>query len=172
MPIAACEPADEPTCEDLEDLEEAQAQRAFELFCQNVAITDLIQMFFMPSWASDGQDQRKALVHYLTRHRICHPSNNKATDCDPEEPCEDPQPTYCPDPDECPSKFFGYGLLELIKSAIRADSMAWIPVKDLSEIAAGEPLVWDPAAVPDNAHCDPCIDNELGAFVPEHLFEP
>lgn len=168
---AACENPTPLTCEELEAIEQDNAQRVFDRFCNNVAISDLIQLFFMPSWATDQEDQRKALVHYLTRHAICRPDNNKGTDCDPEEPCEDPRPTYCPDPEECPSKFYGYGLLELIKSAVRADSMVYLPVRDLDQIAAGEPLVWWPTAAPDNVSCDPCVDPELGAFVPQHIYE-
>lgn len=169
--FSPCGPETPLSCEDKEALEAVEAQRAFAEFCNDVDLNTILRLLIFPMWASDPEDQRAALVHYLTRHEICHPSNNVGTDCDPEEPCPDPQPTYCPDPDECPSKFRGYGLLELIKSAIRADSMVRLPVKGLGSIASGEGLVWDPTAVPDNPDCDPCTADVAGAFTPQSLYD-
>lgn len=168
--VAACENPEPLTCSDLKELEADAAHRAFERGCNDDSITAVMHYFFRPWWATDGEDQRKALMNLLTRHELCRPTNHKGTECDPEEPCDDPVPTYCPDPEACPSKFYGYGLLEVIQAAIRADSQTYLPIKDLGEIAPGEPLVWDPQATPDNPNCDPCATPTLGAFVPEHLY--
>lgn len=168
---SACSTPEPLSCEDKADIELINAQREFEKLCNAAGVNELIQLFIAPLWASNGDDQRKALVHYLTRQAICRPGNNLGTDCDPELPCEDPQPTYCDDPEECESKFYGIGLLELIREYLRTSGMVVIPVKDLDLIAAGEPLVWDPGAAPDNQTCDPCVDPELGAFVPQHIYE-
>lgn len=168
---AACENPEPLTCEDLGDIELESAQREFDKLCNAAGVNELVQLFFAPPWASDPDDQRAALVHYMTRHAICLPSNNKGTDCDPEAPCLDPQPTLCPDPEECPSKLYGYGALEVIRAAIRADSMTYLPIARLDDLAAGDALVWDPSAAADNAPCDSCIDNELGAFIPQSVYE-
>lgn len=168
---SACSTPEPLSCEDLSDLEYLAAQREFEKLCDAAGVNELGSVFFAPLWASNSNDQRKALVHYLTRHEICRPGNNLGTDCDPELPCEDPQPTYCQDDDECASKFRGIGLLELIREYLRTSGMAVVPIKGLGDVAAGEPLVWDPGAVPDNQTCDPCVDAELGAFVPQHIYE-
>lgn len=171
MTIAACANETPLTCDQKKAQELVDADRAFTRFCDEATISDLLQLFFKPFWATDSPDQQAALVNYLTRHAICHPQNNALTACVGDDPCDDPQPTFCPDPDECPSKFYGYGLLEVIRSAIRADSMTRLPIKSLGSIASGEALVWDPTAVPDNSDCDPCTADVLGAFVPQHVYD-
>lgn len=171
-PVPACANPPDLTCDDLKDIEEARAQHAFEVFCRtDMAITDILQAFIFPPWVTDADDQRKALINYITRHALCRPTNNAAVDCDDEEPCLDPQPNFCPDPDQCPSKWYGYGLLEVIQAAIRADSMTYVPIKGFGDLVAGEPLVWDPTATPDNPNCDPCAPNVLGAMVPQHVWD-
>jgi len=172
-PINACSEPAELNCNQKKALELSKAEDLFTKICSDggASIPDLLQLFFKPPHVTDPGDQQAALVNYLTRHEICRPSNNAGTDCVEDEPCLDPQPTFCPDPDECPSKFYGYGLLELIKSAIRADSMVYIPVKGLNLIANGEPLVWDSTVAPDNSDCDPCAEPVLGAFRPQHIYE-
>ena len=169
----ACAPTTDPTCQDKQAVELDRAEALFNRYiCRGGAtIPELLELFFKPPHATDAEDQQEALLNYLTRHAICNPSNNAAVDCDGDAPCDDPQRNYCPDPEQCPSKFYGYGLLEVIKSAIRADSMVRLPIKDLDTIQSGEPLVWDPTAVPDNPDCDPCTDNVVGAFVPQHVYE-
>ena len=171
-PIAACADPEEPTCNELKALEQGRAQQFFEKLCsQDASINDVLQALIFPPWITDRDDQRKKLIDYLTRHALCHPTNHAGVDCDDEEPCLDPQPTYCPDPDKCPSKWYGYGLLEVIRAAIRADSMLYMPVRDFDLLAAGEPLVWDPAATPDNRSCEPCDVPAAGALVPQHVYE-
>lgn len=165
-----CSPNPDPTCEELEALEQSRAADLFNNLCSNggASLPDLLQLFFKPPHASNQPDQQRAVLHLLTRQPICHPANNLAVQCD--DPCEDPVDTLCNDPDECPSKFFGYGLLEVIRAAVRADSMVRIPYAYLDAIMPGESLVWAPAVTPENTPCDPCETNTIGAFVPEHIY--
>lgn len=168
---AACENEEPLTCNEKEALEAEITQKVFEKLCSEANISDLLQLLLKPSWASDQDDWQAALLHNLTRVEICNPTNHAGTDCDPENPCIDPNPTYCPDDDVCASKFRGYGLLEIILAARRADSMVRLPVRDLDLIENGEPLVWDATLAPDNPDCDPCTANVLGAFTPQHIYE-
>lgn len=176
---SACEPQPEPTCEDRADLEYETALREYGKLCDGESsIEEILRLLIAPSWATDSTDQRRALAKYLTIHKQCRPTNHKETVCVEceESECSCPSytivPTGCPDPNECPSKVWGYGLLEIIRAAVRADSIEYVPYAHLSEIQPGETLVWAPLAVPDNRPCEPCEPSPYGAFVPAHLYVP
>jgi hypothetical protein len=167
--IAACEEPDELSCEAKAALELSYATRQWQQFCDgDASINDILRLFVLPPWVTNQPDQRAALVKYLTLHEICLPTNNAAQEC---VACEEPIQTGCPDPEQCPSKFYGFGMLEVIKASIRSNSMAVVPFASLDEVEAGEALVWDPAVYPDNVNCDPCGTNAAGAFVPQHVYD-
>jgi hypothetical protein len=173
--MEACTPDTVPTCEDLAERELAGAQATLAALCEGTGIAQILNLLIAPPWASNPDDNAKALVRFLTTQPLCRPTNQAGKECVQLEGGEccgtEIRETGCYDPDACDSKVYGYDLLAIIRSAIRADSMVVLPVRNLSLIEAGESLVWDPTALPENPQCDPCTGLGYGAFVPAHLYE-
>ena len=133
--MEACTPDTAPTCEDLAERELAGAQATLAALCEGTGIAQILNLLIAPPWASNPDDNAKALVRFLTTQPLCRPTNQAGKECVQLEGGEccgtEIRETGCYDPDACDSKVYGYDLLAIIRSAIRADSMVVLPVRNL-----------------------------------------
>ncbi len=159
------------SCEAKEAAERARQKENFCDFEESTPSLDtLLLEFFEARSSSDPKDYKSGAVKYLFDTDVCDPTNWREEICvpvvDPDDPdcCStEKKRTYCPD-DGCPTKLVGWGYNELVRAAMVAESTGYIP--RAGEPVAGEVLVWDPEATPDNEHCDPCYVHDGGAWVP------
>lgn len=167
---------EELTCEEKAEKALAEAQELFECLIEGGAGGDLSQflrLFFAPDFAMDGGQLAWQNLMFLTCREPCGPAvgNNAETKCistcsgDCDGCCDSVEiKTGCDDPEQCDTFAVGWNYTALARAAEHAVSLEYLPVA-LNDLQNGDVMVWDPSAIPQNKHCDPCKPEEYGAWV-------
>lgn len=152
----------EKTCEELAEEEQALADHQ-----KNCGQPGEFAAHFFGTLSDRSKSYEKSVAYYLYCVGNCFAGNNDETVCCG---CEETE-TGCDDLEQCPNRVCGLGYAELARAAIKVASMRYIPIK--GEFTDGTVLVYDSKAMPDNqpADCDPCADQQVGAFEAKSLDE-
>jgi len=168
-----------PTCAELKEQEQCDQADCHETFCKQPSVDQLKEQFF----PGNDRDRQLEAADLIFLQQICPDflSNGKGTKCgcgNGDKCCSEEVRTGCDDPDECPNRNYGLDLVVVLKAALHAMSLAYIPVAGMEypdatdpnfPVAPGQILVWDDQAVPQNKVWDKCKPKSSGAFVPTDL---